>query len=276
MVSDILSFGVKVIVCGDCHQLPPIGGNPGFLVSNKVHHLTEIMRQSEDDPILYIADRAMKGLAIHNGVYGNSVLVAYDDELTPQMIAKAEAIICGTNKTRSTLNSFVRNLARINYDLPIMGERIICRNNNWDMCVGGIALSNGLTGTVVSNPDVSSFSSDGTFSINFKPDLSQDVFYDVPVNYQYFTAPFEEKKDIKENMKKGWLHGELFEFAYASTTHLAQGAEYGGGIYIEEFLRSQIQNQLNYTGITRFKKWMIYLKKNNRTIYVPDLNKIFG
>ena len=276
MVSDILSFGVKVIVCGDCHQLPPINSNPGFLISNKVHHLTEIMRQSEDDPILYIADRAMKGLAIHNGVYGNSVLVAYDDELTPLMIAKAEAIICGTNKTRSTLNSFVRSLARINYDLPIMGERIICRNNNWDMSVGGIALSNGLTGTVVSNPDVSSFSSDGTFKISFKPDLSPDVFYDVPVNYQYFTAPFEERKEIKENMKKGWLHGELFEFAYASTTHLAQGAEYSGGIYIEEFLRSQIQNQLNYTGITRFKKWMIYLKKKNKTIYVPDLNKIFS
>lgn len=275
MVEDILSFGIKVIVCGDCHQLPPIGGKPAFLIGSKVHHLTQIMRQSENDPILYIANRAMKGLPIHNGMYGNNVLVAYDDELTPQMIAKAESIICGTNNTRYNMNSYIRSLAGINSYLPIFGERIICRQNNWDIAVDGISLSNGLCGTVVSNPDPSNFNIDGTFTIDFKPDLCNNVFYKIPVNYNYFIANYEERKQIKEDYKKGWMQGELFEFAYASTTHLAQGAEYGGGIYIEEFLRSQIQNQLNYTGITRFKKWLIYLKKRTKNVYIPELNNIY-
>jgi hypothetical protein len=41
MVKDILSFGVKVIVCGDFRQLPPVGDDPGFLTGPNVRYLTE-------------------------------------------------------------------------------------------------------------------------------------------------------------------------------------------------------------------------------------------
>jgi len=42
--------------------------------------------------------------------------------------------------------------------------------------------------------------------------------------------------------------------------HLAQGSEYYCGTYIEEYMRSDMQNALNYTAITRFKKKMVYVK----------------
>lgn len=273
MVKDILSFGKKVIVAGDAGQLPPVGGKPGFLTGYNVHHLTELMRQAESSPIVYIANRARQGLPIHSGLYGNQVLVIDDKEFVPQMIGFADCIACGTNRTRDTLNSYIRQLAGFSGNLPHFGERVICRNNNWNTVQDGIALANGLTGTVMSQPDVSGY--DGkAFTINFKPDLVDTLFFNVPVNFEYFNAPFDERQNIKESHRK-WMIGELFEYAYASTVHLMQGSEYNNGIYIEEFMRPQIQNQLNYTACTRFKQNLIYIKKTNKYVYIPNSNGIF-
>lgn len=273
MVKDIKSFGKKIIVCGDSHQLPPIGGKPGFLTGYGVHRLTQLMRQAENDPIVYLAMRAMQGLPIHEGMYGNNVLVINDDEFVPQMIGFANAIVCGTNRTKDTLNKYVRQVAGFNSDLPRFGERVICKNNNWQCVQDGIALANGLCGTVVSQPDASSYNGK-TFDIHFKPDLANTVFYNVPVNYEYFTGDYETRQDMKSMHGRKYSVGELFEYAYALTTHVSQGSEYNNMIYIEEFMRPQIQNQLNYTGITRAKHGLIYMKKKNKYIYTPELKDV--
>ena len=166
MAKDILSFGIKVLVCGDSHQLPPIGGNPAFLVSSKTHHLTQLMRQSLDNPIVYIANRAMRGEPIHNGAYGNDVLVINDTDFLPQMIGFADCVLCGTNKTRETMNNYIRELSGFKGSIPGFGERLICRKNNWDFSIDGISLANGLSGTIVSIPDPTKF--DGKiFKIDF-------------------------------------------------------------------------------------------------------------
>lgn len=272
MVKDILSFGIKVIVAGDAHQLPPIGGAPGFLTGEGVHHLSQLMRQASDSPIVYIANRAMKGEPIHCGMYGNDVLVCTDDEFVPQMIGYIECVLCGTNRTRTLMNNYIRSLAGFNGTIPHFGERIICRKNNWDLSIDGIALANGLSGTIVNNPDASGF--DGkSFLVDFKPDLINDVFYKVPVNYKYFTAPLEEKNELRNSFESKWLTGELFDFSYALTTHLAQGSEYNSCLFIEEFMNPQIMNQLIYTGVTRAKKKLIYIRKKHKNFYIPGINQ---
>ena len=43
-----------------------------------------------------------------------------------------------------------------------------------------------------------------------------------------------------------------------------RGSEYAAGIYYEEFLRPEVQKALVYTGITRFKQSMIYVKKTKK------------
>ena len=272
MVQDILSFGVKVIVCGDSSQLPPIDDEPGFLVCEGVHYLTKLMRQAEDSPIVYLAQRAKLGLPIHSGQYGNEVLVINDDDFIPEMIGFADCICCGTNRTREALNGYVRQLAGFQGPIPWRGERIICRKNNWDIEQDDIALANGLAGTVLSQPSPLSF--DGkTFRIDFKPDLVNTIFYDIDVNYRYFIAPTEKKNEMKDfkSDRYDYLMGEFFDYAYALTTHLSQGSEYQNGIYIEEFMNAQSQRQLNYTGITRFKHKLIYVKKQCNTFNIPPL-----
>lgn len=265
MKPHIEKFGLPVIVTGDKGQLPPINAKPAYLYRDDIPHLSELMRQSEYDGIVYIARRARRGLPIHAGRYGNA-LVIEEDEFNQNMIACSNIILCGTNRRREKLNEYIRyRLLNIHSTLPVYGDRMICRKNNWNVEVDGIALANGLVGTVVSYPDVSSFTG-RDYNINFLPDLVQTPFDNVICDYKYLTGTVEERRHIKNSP---FPTAELFEYAYALTTHLAQGSEYNGGVYIEESLGGNIQNNLNYTGVTRFKKWMIYIKRKRKFYNVP-------
>ena len=60
-------FGLKILVCGDQCQLPPVGDLPAFLVTGKIYHLTEVMRQTGKDDIIYLTNRVRVGLPLING-----------------------------------------------------------------------------------------------------------------------------------------------------------------------------------------------------------------
>ena len=257
---EIESRGKKIIAAGDLGQLPPVYGNPAYLYTGKVYELTKIMRQAENSALLYLADRARKGLPIHEGFYGD-VLVINEDDLTDQMIASSDAVIVGKNATRDYINNKVRrDILNIKTDLPAYGERMVCRKNNWNIEVDGINLANGLLGNVVNMPGVHGF--DGkTYKIDFQPTFMNTYFKDISCDYNYLISNHKQKQMLKNNK---YNQGEKFEFAYAITCHMSQGAQFNNGIYIEEFLGKDIQNNLNYTGITRFSNSMIYVKKKRK------------
>lgn len=257
----IESFGRKVLVAGDPGQLPPVAGDPAYLTGNNVRRLTQIMRQAENNPIIYLAHRARRGLPIHCGMYGNNAIVIEEDDLSDDMLRLLGTIVCGTNNTRDSLNNYIRyKIKNIKSDIPVFGDRVICRNNNWYLEKDNISLANGLTGTVVNMPDITTF--DGKIvTIDFAPDLANILFESLPVDYKYLTSNHSARQEMKNLPYKT---GEKFEYSYALTTHLSQGAEYHSGIYIEEFMRANMQNQLNYTGITRFRNNLIYVKKSKR------------
>lgn len=260
MVKDIISFGIKVIVCGDPNQLDPVGDEPGFLISGKIHTLTQLMRQAENDPIIYLANRVLHNKPIHNGIYGNNVMVINDSDIIPQMYGLADVILCGTNKTRDLFNQEIRRIAGFNKSiLPRVGERVICRQNNWDKVNdANITLVNGLAGVVLNQKETID-SVSRTFSIDFLPDKSDVWFDNLKVNYDYFISNAQRRKEIKDFNTKH-VFGELFEFAYALTVHLSQGQEYDNVFYFEEYLRPQMQLKANYTAITRAKKNLIYVR----------------
>ena len=260
---NIEKHGIKILVAGDSGQLPPIGGDPAYLTGNNIHHLTELMRQSKNNPIIYLAHRARRGLPIHSGLYGNRVLVIDESELTKDMVMDIGNIICGTNMTKEKFNRVIRiEKGYGDNPLPQFGERMICRNNNWDKEIDNIALANGLQGYVISPYDITNFvHSSGQYYINFLPDLSSVPFTAIPIDYNYLIADYNNRKIIKQ---KPYSRGELFEYCYAITTHLAQGAEYCSCIFIEEFLRSNYHNKMCYTGITRAKEYLIYVKPRNK------------
>ena len=263
MRDTITKHGIKILVCGDAQQLPPIGGGPAFLTGNGIHWLTQIMRQEQHNPIIYLASRAIKGEPIHCGYYGPNVMVIEDKDLTNEMVIKVGNVICGTNRTRDMFNFRIRDLLGRQANVPEFGDRVICRNNNWNIETEGISLANGLQGYIVSPIDASCFidSNKDVFEFDFLPDCLNTPFYDLKVNYPYLISNYDNRNRIKSTK---YTRGELFEFSYAITTHLSQGSEYPAGIYFEEFLKPDIQNSLIYTGITRFKQFMIYVKPSKK------------
>ena len=261
MKNHIMSFGIKVIAAGDSGQLPPVMGNPAFLTGYNVHHLTELMRQHKNSAIVYLAHRARHGEPIHCGVYGNEVLVIEDTDVTDQLMLNSQHIICGTNKSRDFFNKRIRDLKRIETPYPVCGDRIICRNNNWKITINNIALANGLQGIVMNPLSIGNYTNRDEINLDFLTDIMSIPFYNISINSKYIVSPYDIRNQIKNSK---YTKGELFEYAYAITTHLSQGSEYPTGIYFEEFLRQNIQNQLNYTAITRFKQKMIYVKKSKK------------
>ena len=265
MKKEIESRGIKIIVAGDIDQLPPVNDKPAYLYEGKVHMLTEIMRQNESSGIVYLSQRAKRGLPIHRGIYGN-VMVIYENEMTDDMIRYSDAIICGRNTTRDKMNDYIRyNLKGIQSNTPVCGDRLICKQNNWGIEVDGINLVNGLTGTCMNTVVPTSFDSKGkTFSIDFMPDLLNSKFGNLNVDYKYFTSPFQVRKELKSSP---YGVGEKFEFGYSITTHSAQGSEYNNGIYIEEPMSRDITNKLNFVGLTRFRNACIYVKPRPKRYY---------
>ena len=272
MKKHILKTGCKIIVAGDPDQLPPVGDDPAFFTTGKVYRLTQIMRQAEGSPIVYLSHRAIQGLPIHLGNYGNVMVIA-EDELNDYMLRYAPVVLCGRNVTRDKYNWHIRqNIFGFGGDLPCQGEKLICRKNNWAIDKEGISLTNGLTGFVTNCPDVSSF--DGTtFNINFVPEIVSGIeFQDIKVSYEYLNAPKEQRDFMK---KANYDIGNLFEYGYAQTVHLAQGGQWNNGIYIEEYMNPSINRHLHYTALTRFSDMCIYVKPKRRYSVNYDYGAIY-
>ena len=102
-----------------------------------------------------------------------------EEQLTDDMIRSANILLCGTNATRERLTKLVREeILGFRGTLPNYGEKVICRQNDFNNCIDGIGLGNGLTGIVTEPPDISEF--DGkTFKMSFKPDLFNGTFEDI-------------------------------------------------------------------------------------------------
>lgn len=259
--ADIEKFGIKIIVCGDQNQLPPVNDYPAFLDHGKIYHLTQCMRQLGKDDINFICGRVNLGLPLLNGYYGNSMVIDASD-LTDDMLMWADAIICGTNKSRDYYNNRIRAIIGKRSDLPQFGERVVCRNNNWlieEVCDTGykINLTNGLIGTVLNNPDVSTIAS-GMFSMDFAPELANVVFRDLRCNYKHMVSDYTMRNTIKNNR---YELGAKFEFAYAITAHIAQGSQFHKVIYIEEYMHESIQTNVNLVGASRADTALIYVKR---------------
>lgn len=262
MLKDILSRGKKVLVAGDLDQLPPVADKPAFLVEGPIYVLDEIMRQYAGSAIIYLCQRAKKGLPIHTGVYGNEVVVMEEEDfmkIAPNILPTAGVCLCGRNDTRTKYTNFIRyDILGKKGKMPDQGEKLICRINDWRLESGGINLTNGLTGRVLNQPDVSKF--DGKcFKIDFLPDLSPIPFIDIPVDYEFFISSPDKRKDMKNF---NYCFGEGFEFGYVQTVHISQGSQWKTGVYFEEYMQNF--NRLNYTALSRFSNKCIYVKKNRK------------
>ena len=258
---DLLSFGIPVILCGDGNQLPPVIGTSSIL-DNPDFVLTKIMRQAEGDPIVYLSQCILKDIPIEYGTYGKSKVVE-SVPIDRSILTDYDMIICAKNKTREELNNRIREEV-LHYETikPMLGDKIICRKNNWEENLNGIYLTNGLVG-YITDIDYCSLYRDIIY-IDFQPDFMEESFYKLSLDYKYFKAPWQEKKNFGFDFKEN----ERFEYAYAITAHLSQGSEYENVLFMDEKFHDPLTlKRLRYTAITRARNSITYVKMKEQKYY---------
>ena len=249
---DILSYGIPVIALGDTNQLDPVFGEPYFLRYPDVI-LTEPMRQSLDSPIIYLSQLAMKGKYIKKQKYGDNCYVIDKSMITNDMLVKSDVVICGRNKTRDMLNQHIReNILHITKDYPTIGEKVICRQNNWSRKIeDNIFLINGMVG-YVENVYLDSYNG-RSLMIDFRPDFANNEYFNkLVIDYKYLVGNSEYKSVNQRSFYN------KFEYAYAISVHLSQGSEWDTVfIYNEDYGTAEFRKKSLYTAITRAKKKLI-------------------
>jgi exodeoxyribonuclease-5 len=252
---DLMSFGIPIIVLGDLNQLPPVFGKSFFLRNPDVI-LTQIMRQSEGNPIIWLSQEILAGNKLKTGVYGNSAVINKQD-LTEFYFRNSDIILTCTNRLRYNINKYVReDLKQIKkLDYPHIGEKVMCRKNNWDKCIdGNIYMTNGTTG-FVDNVYRDSFNGK-TMTIDFRPDFTNKCFKNVTFDYQHlYEIPGQEPEEKTFTD----IFNDKIEFAYAITTHSSQGSEWNKVLYLAENImrNKEDEKRLNYTAITRASESII-------------------
>lgn len=254
---DLKSFGIKMLLIGDQGQLPPVGNSNNeeltYLRENPDFALTEIHRQAEGNPIIYLSMLARTKQPINYGWYGQNkeVLVINRmqwESLKTSVYTTADQIICGRNKTRNALNQDIRRYLGYTNILPEKGDKMICTKNNWNKSIRDINLVNGMIGYVEDiKYDVKNRYAikREAMEIKFRPDFTDEKFNELYlVNDHFKGVPY------KLEGQEYSLYSE-FDFGYAITCHKSQGSQWDKVVVISEILNSETHYRWLYTAITR-------------------------
>jgi exodeoxyribonuclease-5 len=135
MGRDLESFGIPILVVGDRGQLDPIKGEGYFISADPDVELTKIERVALDNPLIWMANEVRLGNYLKPGKYGDSQVHRIDGKIPAEYIMAADQLICGMNRTRTTLNRRYRKLMGYfdqDSEFPVLGDRLMCLKNNKD------------------------------------------------------------------------------------------------------------------------------------------------
>lgn len=268
---DLLEFGVKILLCGDNAQLPPVEGFNNYL-KNPDATLRQIVRQQLDNPIIMLSEMARNGKYIPYGKYGDCVLVqskrVFTGEKRKYYLTKSNQIICGINKTRTAVNNELRAMRGLGA-LPENGDKVICTVNNWEQFIDKdyrYNLVNGIIGTVI-DPfyDFSSGIGFMQFKVDFLNELCPEALpFDTGIftdgRYRYKHGDYFEKFN-EDGEAAGAFTLNRFEYGYCISCHKAQGSEFDNAVVFDEsYAFKEDRNRWLYTAITRAKKKLILLR----------------
>lgn len=272
LLRDLMTFGIKVLFVGDHGQLPPVGAKSDIynrLNNNPDGVLTEIHRQAEGNPIIYLSMLARQGKPIPYGNYGDKVKVVPKSEIRDRYwksVMNADQVICGLNKTRHWLNNAMRNSLGFTSPMPVVGDKMICLRNNWSGGNDEVPLVNGLIGTIDKiKPQYKKIQKISMYrgrrrvteyrdkrpsmKLTITPDFSEKPIHGIDVLNGDFEGVTQNHDDFR--------HYDSFDFGYAITAHKSQGSEWDKVFVISEVLNRADHHRWLYTAITRASDCLI-------------------
>lgn len=271
VIEDLANFGVKLLLCGDNAQLPPVEGFNSCLKSPD-YTLRTIVRQQLDNPIIRLSQLAREGGYIPYGRFGDTVAVVGRRTLLGERrknsLLHADQIICGINKTRAQINDEVRAYRGLG-ELPQTGDKLICTQNNWETFIDGELKFNLVNGIIGKAYDTFYDVEKAIGFMQFMPDfldeycpeiLPFDAGIFIDGNYRYKRNDYFARTD-EEGEATGAFTLNRFEYGYCISCHKAQGSEFDDVIVFDEsYAFKEDKNRWLYTAITRAKKKLIIVR----------------
>lgn len=245
-VQDLQELAPKVLYVGDHGQLEPIGEDPGIMRNPQIR-LEKIHRQAETSQIISFAHhvRLQRDPSSWSAAKQVRVSSAHEDGVTlhrdrptGNILNQFDIVICGYNNTRLAVNSSIRKLRGFKDELPEIGERLICLQNDSDL-----GIFNGLLVTVIKRHD------NKNYWDYQKYDLADDTgkeYFEVPVHPDQFG-----KERRLDRVKKGL---GMFDYGYCLTTHKSQGSAWDKVAVLEQIGSSWEKSRWRYTAATRAAK----------------------
>lgn len=245
---DITTYHIPIIAVGDHGQLPPISGNFS-LMKNPKHKLEQIHRQASENPIIKISLQARTLGKIEKTRHSDTVykISRSEHDTFDQMESLLESwnrdtlILCGYNKTRVKLNSYIRQKIGMETIEPCDGDRVICLRNNHEK-----GIYNGMIGTV---QKIYSFDDNRYFA-----EIQMDDLEEVYSGY-ILKKQFNNIEPLNFSQNRRWtLDSDLFDFGYAMTVHKSQGGQAKRVIFFEEpnsKMDQDTRKRWLYTAVTR-------------------------
>ena len=272
----LLSHNVYILAAGDPGQLPPVDKNSDNHVLDKPHvFLDEIMRQAQDSEIIRLSMWIREGKPLSSfPVADEQVKIFSQHELVSGMYDWADQILCATNVRRNEINSFVRMQKGYGKE-PEIGDKIISLRNHWDYfsSTGAWALTNGSIGTIgyfyteeynfpryISSEPIKYMFTDIEFE-------DGDKFNMTPIDYLSLTTGVQALDSRQSYLLSKNSNYPMppfdFAYAYAITTHKAQGSEWDKVLVCEENFPFDVQEHIRwlYTSATRAREKLVVIKK---------------
>ncbi|MFL6797668.1 MAG: ATP-dependent RecD-like DNA helicase [Xanthobacteraceae bacterium] len=240
LARDLMSFGVPLLVLGDPAQLPPVQGGGFFTEAPPDAMLTEVHRQAQDDPIVWLSMQIRAGKALNPGQYGATQVVTRTT-LDPQRVLDAHQVLVGRNATRRAYNGRLRQRRGFDGILPSAGDKLVCLRNNRRK-----GLFNGALWVVKEKVK----SRRQLLRLQLRPDEELGGrTVKVTVRPECFTGQIEQ---IEWPLRK---HYEEFDYGYVLTVHKAQGSQWDDVVLFDESSAfSENRERWLYTGVTRAAK----------------------
>lgn len=273
ILDDLLSFGIPIIAVGDPFQLPPVGSKDSDLLIDPDVTLEEIMRQDDGSPIVYLAEKIRKGLPLADDESAADCIWQIDkntvDKDTANIFKWSDQIIAGRNATVAKINQMTREYMGFTDRLPMVGDKIICKRNAWDVLLKGdkftTALVNGLIGTCRA---VNQIEKTDKVPWRDKPLMTSDYYLNLrPIfedTAEFKDIPFDPESFYETSENRKWMKKMIFQFAYCITCHAAQGSEWDNVVLYDDSWHDRedpfFQARWRYTGITRAAKRLVWLR----------------
>lgn len=227
VLADLADLGRPILLVGDDMQLEPVNGKSVLGELGVDARLTEVHRQALDNPILALATAIREGNAAEVRAWPKL-------NFSADMAARADKVLCYTNRTRHHINRKLREANGFTGMFPVVGDKLMCVYN-----VRGYSMING--GEAICERDFTTEETEygiiGKGAVNYEGTVyPRDEDETLSFSLENFAAHYLDPRKVAAdraamdqytiNKQEAGDTMRYFDYGYACTVHKAQGSEY--------------------------------------------------